>query len=194
MVMRNLLQTIPNRITAGRLLLVPVMWLLAWLQLPVYLGIGTFVSFITDVLDGYIARRFGMVSDMGSQFDSVADNILLPSVLAWLWLFRPEIFRDHLAICSIAVALYFSTILLGMVKFARFANLHLYSSKIAAVPMYVFASHALIAAHYSPTLFYLAVGCQVVSSGETLLLQAISPKVDEHMGSLLRLLHRRDSG
>ncbi len=69
--------TIPNVITVIRLSLLPVfLWLLfarddrasaAWLLA----ALGT-----TDFLDGYIARHFNQVSDLGKVLDPVADRLL----------------------------------------------------------------------------------------------------------------------
>ena len=69
--------TVPNAITVVRLCLLPVfLWLLfvqedranaAWLLA----ALGT-----TDFLDGYIARRFDQVSDLGKVLDPVADRLL----------------------------------------------------------------------------------------------------------------------
>ena len=69
--------TIPNVITVVRLCLLPVfVWLLfgrdnraaaAWLLA----GIGT-----TDFFDGYIARHFNQVSELGKVLDPVADRLL----------------------------------------------------------------------------------------------------------------------
>ena len=69
--------TIPNVITVVRLCLLPVfVWLLfgaeeraaaAWLLA----GIGT-----TDFFDGYIARHFDQVSELGKVLDPVADRLL----------------------------------------------------------------------------------------------------------------------
>jgi phosphatidylserine synthase len=167
-----------------------VLWLLAWLRLPAYVGIGVFASFVSDVLDGYVARRLGQVSEMGSQLDSLADNILIPSAVLWLWMFRPEVFREHPTLLLIALTLYCASMILGLVKFRRFGNLHLYSSKVAAVPMYLFFTQALIAAHYSSLLFYLALGTNILSDSESVLLELIHSQVDEHMGSLLPILRR----
>lgn len=192
--MRNLLKTVPNQLTAARLVLIPVMWVLAFLKLPFYIGFGIFISFITDVLDGHIARRLNQVSESGSKFDSLADNLLIPSGLVWLWLFRPGIYLENTLFCSLAITVYFSSLLLGAVKFKRFANLHLYSTKAAGVAMYLFMSIALIMDHYSPPLFYIAVIMFIASSTETLLLQLVCLYVDEHMGSLLLVLQRRNSG
>ncbi len=68
--------TIPNCLSFFRLLLVPV---IAW----AYLGrqditltiILLAVSALTDILDGQIARRFHMVSDLGKALDPVADKL-----------------------------------------------------------------------------------------------------------------------
>jgi phosphatidylglycerophosphate synthase len=76
--MRNHLKTIPNQLTAARLIMIPVLWVFAWLKLPVYIGVGMILSFITDALDGYVARKLNQVSDFGSKFDSFVDNLLLP--------------------------------------------------------------------------------------------------------------------
>lgn len=68
--------TIPNLLSAFRILLVPVMAAL-------YCGAGNYpltagvllLSGATDVADGYIARRFHMVSDLGKVLDPVADKL-----------------------------------------------------------------------------------------------------------------------
>jgi cardiolipin synthase len=43
-----------------------------------------FVAGITDVLDGYIARRYDLVSDIGKVLDPLADKMMLISVLICL--------------------------------------------------------------------------------------------------------------
>ena len=190
--MKNLLKTIPNQLTFARLALIPVLWLFAWLKLPAYIGIGMLASSITDILDGHIARRLNQASEFGGRFDALADNIQFPSALIWLWLFQPAIYLDNAMICVLSIALYFSSLLLGAIKFKQFANLHLYSTKAAALTMYLFIPHALIVGHYSQPLFYLATALFLVSSIESLLLQLISSEFNDHMGALLLVLYRRN--
>ncbi len=191
--MRQHFKSIPNQLTAARLVMIPVMWALTLMKLPVSVGIGMILSFATDVLDGFVARKLGQASEFGSKFDSLVDNLLLPSALVWLWLLRPEVYREHIWLGVFAITLYFSSLLLGLIKFRRFANLHLYSSKVSSVFMYLFISHAFIAAHYSPLLFYIATGMFVVTSAESLALQLISSKVDAHMGSIILVWRRHTS-
>jgi phosphatidylglycerophosphate synthase len=191
--LRSELRTLPNQMTAARIAMLPLLWAFALLSMPIPVGIGLIISFVTDVLDGYFARRLGQVSAFGSKFDSLADNLLIPSGLVWLWMLRPEVYREHILICLTAIGLYFTALLVGLLKFRRFANLHLQSARIGAVAIYAFASHAFIANHYSPLLFYIAVGIFMLSDAEGLLLQLICAQVDEHMGSILFFVRRRSA-
>ncbi len=188
---RDLLRTLPNQITAARLVLIPVLWVLAWLRMPKYVAAGILAALISDVLDGVLARRLDQVSEAGSKFDSVADNILLPSSVVWLYLLRPEVFVEHPWTMAAAVALYVSALFVGLAKFGRFANLHLYSSRIASVPLYAFMVHSLLAEHYDPILLYIALGLFIISSTERLLLLLTSSTVTEHMGSILLIRRAR---
>lgn len=72
----NRVFTIPNGLSAFRLALIPVM---VWL----YLGpkrqdlavVVLILSGVTDLVDGYVARRFHMVSNLGKVLDPVADKL-----------------------------------------------------------------------------------------------------------------------
>ena len=69
--------TVPNLITAVRLAMLPVfLWLLFGLEDRAKAAALLAVLGITDFLDGYIARRFNQVSDIGKILDPVADRLL----------------------------------------------------------------------------------------------------------------------
>ena len=72
--------TIPNLITIGRLLLVP---LIVWLMISGQSG-AAFVVFIlagvSDAIDGFLARSFNLRSTLGSYLDPLADKALLVSI------------------------------------------------------------------------------------------------------------------
>lgn len=44
-------------------------------------GILFIIASITDFLDGYIARKYGLITDFGKMIDAIADKILVNSVL-----------------------------------------------------------------------------------------------------------------
>ncbi len=70
--------TIPNALSVGRLLCVPVfLWLLFGKDDPHAAAVLLAVLGLTDWVDGYIARHFDQVSNLGKVLDPVADRILL---------------------------------------------------------------------------------------------------------------------
>ena len=78
------LLTVPNLISIARLGCVPLfLWLLLGRDEPLLAGLLLAFLGATDWVDGYIARRFGQVSEIGKILDPTADRImLLVAVLA----------------------------------------------------------------------------------------------------------------
>jgi cardiolipin synthase len=70
--------TIPNGVTAARLVAIPVfLWLLFGVQNRVAAAALLAVLGATDWIDGWLARRLGQVSTLGKVLDPVADRVLL---------------------------------------------------------------------------------------------------------------------
>ena len=77
-------QNIPNLITVMRLLLVPVVVALIAAQAWGWAFAAFAVAGVSDGLDGYIARRFDMRSELGAYLDALADKALLMSMFVAL--------------------------------------------------------------------------------------------------------------
>ncbi len=72
------LWTAPNLITLVRLLCIPVfVWLLFGLDAPAAAAALLLLLGATDWVDGYVARRFNQVSEVGKAFDPTVDRLLL---------------------------------------------------------------------------------------------------------------------
>lgn len=68
--------TIPNILSFFRLCLIPVIvWLYCFKKDYMMTTFILVLSGITDVVDGIVARKFGMVSDFGKAFDPIADKL-----------------------------------------------------------------------------------------------------------------------
>lgn len=83
--MRGGIFTIPNALTLLRLLLIPV-FIHFFFTSPQSL-IPLFIlalSALSDILDGTIARRFGMISDFGKFLDPLADKLTQAALLLCL--------------------------------------------------------------------------------------------------------------
>jgi cardiolipin synthase len=104
--------SIPNLITLGRILLVPVVvWAIASNQMMV-----AFVLFlaagVSDAVDGFLAKRFGMTSEIGTYLDPLADKVLIVSIYVSLgivdalprWLVILVVSRDLLIVGGILLS------------------------------------------------------------------------------------------
>lgn len=77
---RGTFLSIPNLITMGRILSVPiVVWAIAagHMRVAFLLFMAAAVS---DAVDGFLAKRFGMTSELGAYLDPLADKALLVSI------------------------------------------------------------------------------------------------------------------
>lgn len=77
---------LPNFLTLIRFLLVPVMTIFLVKQ-NFTLAITSYIlAGITDVLDGYIARKYNLITKLGKILDPMADKLLQFSALVGLWI------------------------------------------------------------------------------------------------------------
>ncbi len=82
--------TIPNILSMVRIALIPVIiWLFLVKENYLLTGIFVVISGLTDVVDGMIARRFNMISDVGKVLDPIADKATQAVVIILLILKFP---------------------------------------------------------------------------------------------------------
>ena len=79
---------LPNRITLSRICLIPVFAVIFFLDVIPYNYFIAAVVFVvaacTDFLDGHIARKRGLVTNLGKFLDPIADK-MLPQILLVAW-------------------------------------------------------------------------------------------------------------
>lgn len=102
---------IPNMITLGRLLAVPVtVWLI--LNDYIFAAFWLFVAAgVSDAIDGFLAKRWNEVTEFGAYLDPIADKALLVSVYITLgvqgylesWLVILVVFRDAMIVGAVVL-------------------------------------------------------------------------------------------
>jgi phosphatidylglycerophosphate synthase len=179
-------KSIPNLLTGSRLLMIPVLWVFAGLGRNVVVGVGMALAWLTDALDGYLARRWDAQTAWGSRFDSIADLLMVASGLAWVVMLRPEFVRRHVVLLLVWVGLGAAAYTIGWIRFRRIADVHLYSAKAANFLGFWFVAYLLTFDDYPLAAFYVVIGVCLLASLETLLALTICDRVDERMVTILR--------
>lgn len=79
---KNRIFTVPNALTMLRLALIPVFWVLMMTRDNEYAALAVFIfASLTDLLDGYIARKYDLITDFGKLMDPLADKLMVLSVI-----------------------------------------------------------------------------------------------------------------
>lgn len=156
--------TVPNALTLLRFLLVGVM---AWLFLsgePVWSMAVYLLAAGTDLLDGYIARRFHQVSNLGKAMDPIADKLMTVTALVCM-LLRTYLTLGVLIVIIIKEALMIVGGILVYFVFGKVVYANLFGKISAAA--YFFAIMLMYlhkyVSPYDSWFMYLAVAMNLVS-------------------------------
>jgi cardiolipin synthase len=104
--------SIPNIITLARILLVPfIVWAIASNQMEIAFTIFV-VAGVSDAVDGFLAKRFNMSSELGALLDPLADKALLVSIYVSLgiwgaiprWIVILVVSRDIMIVSAVIVS------------------------------------------------------------------------------------------
>ncbi|WP_298185683.1 CDP-alcohol phosphatidyltransferase family protein [Acidiferrobacter sp.] len=178
------LQYLPNMITLMRVAFVPLLILVLkdhhYLKaLAVFLVAG-----ISDGLDGYIAKRFGFVSQLGAILDPLADKILLVSAYIMLallalvpfWLVLVVTFRDVVIVGGYLVY----TSLYGPVSMrpSRVSKFNTFTQILLVVFVLTERAFAFPAAHIQAALVFMVLVTTIASGGHYLWTWGIVREID----------------
>ena len=78
--------TTATKLTLLRIILIPVFLLVLYLGFPGsnWVALAVFIlASVTDTLDGYVARKYNQVSNMGKFLDPLADKVLVSAAMCW---------------------------------------------------------------------------------------------------------------
>ena len=93
MLKKDEIVTIPNFLSLIRLLMIPlIIWLYCFCHKNALAVLVVVLSGITDIVDGWIARHFDMVTDLGKVLDPIADKLTQGTVILCLTTRYPLMF------------------------------------------------------------------------------------------------------
>jgi len=121
-----------------RIAAVPVLLALLLLEERYVFTWFLLVSYSTDAIDGFLARKLKITSARGSQLDSMGDQLTFVMGLIGLWTFENEFIRDNLLLIAIAFTPYLLQMAIAFHKYGKTTAFHTYLAKTSAVLQGVF--------------------------------------------------------
>jgi phosphatidylglycerophosphate synthase len=145
-----------NGVTLYRIIAAPVLLILLFTkQYDIFkwlLGI----SFFTDLIDGYLARKFKVTSILGAKLDSIGDDLTVLVGLIALFVLKLEFIKQHVIIFIILFVLFIIQTTYAFIRYRKMTNFHTYLAKTAALLQGIFLILAFFTAEPSLILFYTA--------------------------------------
>jgi phosphatidylglycerophosphate synthase len=148
--------TIADWFSFYRILAAPFLLILIWLDVRLLFTSFLLVSYLTDSIDGYLARKLKITSARGSQLDSFGDQVTLIVGLLGLYYFESDFIQKNLILIVIVFVPYLVQMLIAYLKYGKATAFHTYLAKISAVLQAIFILWALF---FSPeyVLFYIMI-------------------------------------
>jgi len=127
------------------------------------------ISYSTDAIDGYLARKLKITSPRGSQLDSFGDQITLIIGLIGLSYFETAFIKANLIIILIAFVPYIIQMIIAYLKYGKATAFHTYLAKLSAMLQSVFILWSLF---FNPemVLFYVMIGIGILETIEEITL------------------------
>lgn len=131
---------IPNLLTIARFLLIPFIILFAVQDNYIMAIIFLTISGLTDILDGFIARKYNLITDFGKLIDPLADKLTQISILTVLvikniipfWILAIVILKEFLMVSG-ASFLYGKELVVSSKWYGKLATVLFYSAIVISL-------------------------------------------------------------
>ena len=129
------LYSIPNILSLSRLALVPVLINLAYFgKAQAFLAVLA-ISLLSDVFDGYLARKLNQTSELGAKLNSWGDVLTYGCMILGLYWIWPQVFAQQVWFLVAATLSFVVPVAYALGKFGEYPSYHTLGAKTAAVLM-----------------------------------------------------------
>jgi phosphatidylglycerophosphate synthase len=153
---------VPNAISFYRLIMFPVILVLALLGYEQLFVILISINLVSDILDGFIARTFKLVTRFGAALDNLADIGTYILALYGIFAFRWQEIEPHAWLLYLFLAVFVLSYIVAFIRFGKIPGLHLYGAVAAGYIQGAFF-FVLFVWGFNLLFYYIAVGWGVLA-------------------------------
>lgn len=163
-----MLKHVPNILSVCRILLIPVIVISVYLNNYVLALIIFTISSLTDIIDGYIARNFDAITNVGKLLDPLADKLTQLSMVASLvwadvisgWILAVLLIKELIMIAG-AAFLYGKSVVVYSRWYGKLATVLLYLSVMVSLLFKQFGMTSGIFANISISLYVITLAVTI---------------------------------
>ena len=181
--------SIPNLLSLLRIALVPVLALAAAFNQADLFLLVLAISLLSDLLDGYFARKLHQVTELGARLDSWADMATYAMMIIGLYLIWPSVFDQQFFFLMAATLSYILPVIIALFRFGSFPSYHTWGAKLAA--LLIAPAFYLLILNDQQLFFRLVIVLHVVVALEEIAITIFLKKSETNVASILTILANR---
>ncbi|MDP4238514.1 MAG: CDP-alcohol phosphatidyltransferase family protein [Bacteroidota bacterium] len=157
---------VPNTISILRIILSLGLFWVIKTKLP-FVGL-VFVIGLSDVADGYIARKYKLVTKKGAQLDSIADLVFFIALLIILFIRYDWVIRNNLGLLLLVLVVKVTTVVVSKIRHGKIVFIHTYANKLTG--FVIFLVIMILPFEVSPVLIKGVFGLAILAAIEELVI------------------------
>lgn len=131
------------------------------------------VSFFTDLIDGYLARKYKVTSVLGTRLDSIGDDLTVLVGLIALFVLKLPFIKEHIIVFIILLVLFLVQIIFAFTRYGKMTSFHTYLAKTAALLQGIFLLITFFTYQPNLILFYAAAIVTMLELMEEIILVSL---------------------
>jgi phosphatidylglycerophosphate synthase len=149
------------------------------------------LSFFTDLIDGFLARKYKVTSIMGTKLDSIGDDLTVLVGVTGLFVMYPAFIKEQKIILIIMLALFIIQVSYALARYGKMTNFHTWLAKAAALLQGVFllVTFFMDQPHY--VLFYAAAFITSLELIEETIMVGLLPEWKDNVKGIFEILKRK---
>ncbi len=134
------------------------------------------LSYFTDMIDGYLARKFNIASTGGARLDSIADDVNVLVSITGLFVFKMDFIKQQQIPIIVLLSLYALQTVFALIRYGKISSFHTYLAKLAALLQGLFFIFIFFLPQPLQVLFYLTALVTSLELIEEIILVILLPQ------------------
>ena len=148
------------------------------------------LSFFTDMIDGFLARKYKVASIMGTRLDSVGDDLTVLVGIIALFVTKLEFIKEQKFIFLLLLVLFLVQTIYALTRYGKMTNFHTYLAKTAALLQGIFLLVTFFSDEPDLILFYAAAIITILELIEEIILVKILPNWETNVKGVYWVLKK----